>query len=421
MGEPLSYEEEQARLQKEADGEILPKTFAKGPEVKPEVYRDVEAMVFRGFIVLPADINDVQFVFKSLNQHEFSTVRLLSGADEDKELPARFWSLFLAQGVLIVDGINVLTERATAVPMLAKLFEDLPKDARRKIIRYLSEINRRAANAVTLTEAYAMEKYSRFRWAQTKGLDLTSPSISGIDGTQHLGLNWAQLLWRALNYFDDMEYDNEREWENAKFIGSCFAGKGLQKIYGQDTRRRESERDEKAARKDRLLRHILLGEPLEESSVQGAVVQVAHTVEELAKQLEADLKGEQDFHDRVVAQAEARIREQHQKRRQELAELVERRTKEWQGKPIQGGTEMEGLRPEQVQERILRKRQLDAQAMASRVVHPEIEDPKMLQFLDKIGITGSPEVDTRVTQTDRDVSDVMPLPLHRDRGKPFGR
>jgi len=420
MGEPLTYEQEQEKLQKEQDGEIIPKVIAKAPEVRPEVYKDVEAMLFRGFILLPAEIGDVQFVFKSLNQHEFNTVRLLSGADGDGP-STKFWTLFLAQCVLIVDGINVLADRAGAMPLLLKLFEELPKDARKRIVRYLSEINRRAANAVTLTEAYAMEKFSRFRWAQTQGIDLTSPSVTGLEGTAALGLNWAQLLWRALNYYEDMEYENEREWENAKFIGSCFAGKGLQKIYGQDTRRREAARTEKMERKDRLLRHVLLGESLESSSADGAVVKAAHTVEELAHQLEADLKGEQDFHDRVVSAAEERFREQHAQRRQELVDLIEQRNKEFDGKPVMGGTDMSGLRPEEVQERILRRRQIDAQAAASRMVHPELEDPRMLQFLDKIGATGSPEVDSRLAQTDRDVSNVVPLPPARERGTPFRR
>ena len=421
MGEQSSYEQEQEKLQKELDGEIAKATSAKAPEVRPEVYKDVEAMLFHGFILLPANINGVQFVFKSLNQHEFDMVRLIGGSSDGGENSTRFWTQFLARCVLLVDDINVLTERATAMPKLLELFEGLPRDARKRIVRYLSEINRRAANAVTLTEAYAMEKQSRFRWAQTMGLDLTSPSVTGLEGTQGLGLNWAQLLWRALNYYEDQNYGNEREWENAKFIGSCFAGKGLSKIYGQDTRRREAERNEQIARKDRLLRHVLLGEPLESSKGADTVVRAAHTVEELSKQLEADLKGEQDFHDRVVAAAEERIREQHRQRRKELEDLVAQRAKEYDGKPLQGGTDMEGLRPEEVQERIRRKRQIDAQAAASRMVHPELEDPRMLQFLDKIGVTGLPEVDSRLAQTDRDPSNVVALPPAKLPGKPFRR
>jgi hypothetical protein len=420
MGE-ASYEQEQEDLRKERDGEIIPKTIARAPEVRPEVYKDVEAMLFRGFIVLPAEIGGVDFVFKSLNQHEFDTIRLIGGLRDGKEPPTRFWTQFLAHCVLIVDGINVLAERAMAMPKLTDLFESLPRDARKRLIRYLSEVNRRATNAVTLTEAYTMERTSRFRWAQTKGLDLSSTAITGLEGTQSLGLNWAQLMWRALNYYEDMEYENERDWENAKFVGSCFAGKGLTKIYSQDTRRRDAEREEKAARKDRLLRHVLLGEPLEASSVDGVVVKVAHTVEELAHQLEADLKGEQDFHDRVVAGAEEHIRDQHRQRRQQLEELVARREKEYNGRPLAGGTDMTGLRPEEVRERIVRRRQIDAQAAASRMVHPELEDPKMLQFLDKIGATGSPEVDSRISQTDRDVSNVVPLPPTRGPGTPFRR
>ncbi len=419
MGAKENYEQEQAKLRKQHDGEPIHIDVPRAPEVRPEVYRDVEALLFRGFLTVPANINGVLFVFKSLNQHEFEQLRFLGGGEEHAEPTAKFWDMFLAYGVFLVDGANILPHRDDALPKLAESFAQFQRAARQKIIRHLSEVNRRASNAITLTEAYAMENYSRFRWGQLQGLDLMRPSVTGIAGTELLGMNWGQLLWRAINYYEDLHQRSEQDWENAKFVGGCFAGKGLNKIHGQDRQRREKDRDEKAARKDKLLRHILLGEPLAAAPEYkgGVKVQVAHTVEDLATQLEHDLRGDKDFHDKVVEAHEARVREQFRARRQQIEELARQREREYNGKPVLGSTEMDGLTPEEVRQRVARSKQLRAQQAASRMVHPELEDPRMENFLNKWGMLPAAAVST----TDQDTSNVVALPPAREAGKPFRR
>lgn len=423
MGEPnrTSYEDEQARLRKRFDGEPdedVRIEIPKDPEVRPEVYKDVEALLFRGFITLPADINGCLVVFKSLNHHEHGMIWLLGGAREDAAPTSLFWNLFLAHCVFFVDGANVLADRDTALPKLIEFFSKLPHKARQKMIRHISEVNRRASNAVVLTEAYAMESVSRFRWAQFKNLDLTSSSVSGIVGTERLGLNWGQLLWRALNYFEDDHRQTEQEWEHAKFVGSCMAGKGISKVYRQDERRREKEKQDRNSRKDALIRHVLFGDPLDSKDPKGGVqVKAAHTVEELAAQLESDLRGNQDFHDRVVAAHEERVRQGYQDRRKQLEELAEQREREYRGKSLVGETILEGLSPEEVKERVMRSRQLQAQQAASRVEYPELENPKVAEFLNKWGVVEPPSDNT----TNRDASTAIPIVPPRKPGTPFRR
>lgn len=399
-----TYAAEQEALRKKQDGEVSLKDQLRVPEVNPEVYRDVTPMLFRGFLTVPATINDVHFVFKSLNQHEFELIRL-SGWEGS---PA-FWDYFLAYAVLLVDGKNVIRDRDAWLDRLALTFHEMPRGARQKVIRYLSELNRRASDATILAEAYVMESASRFRWGQVQGLDLTQPAVTGIAGTELLGLNWAQLVWRALNYYEDMTLQTEREWEHAKFVGSCFAGKGVQKIYNQDNERRRKEHDERIARRERILRHVFEGTPLsQEQDARGRVMVHAKTVEELADQLEKSLRGEQDFHDRVISEWEAKQRQQLEDRRQHLHELVERNEAIFEGRSILGGTTIEGLTREEVEARAQRRRQLQAQANARMIVHPELHDPKMSAFLDK----QFPEASSRDER-------VVPLVSPREVGTPF--
>lgn len=416
-----TYEQEQEQLRAEYEGQSdIHITAPKEPEVNPEVYRDVEPLLFKGFLTRSAAINDTIFTFKSLNHHEFDMLRLSTGPVADTP---NFWSIFLAYGVFMVDGVNVLVNRERWIPEIAATFRAFPASARDLIIRHLSEINRRAANAVTLTEAYATEIYSRFRWAQLRGLDLTSPSVTGIGGTDHLGMNWAQHLWRAINYYDDRNEEHEREWENAKFIGACFAGKGISKVYSQDNTRRQKDRDDKLARKDKILRSILLGEDTSDKVQQAghAVSIVARSVEDLTAQLERDLRGEKDWHDRVVEEQENQIRTQYQARRVQLEDLVRAREAEFGGGHVQGQTQLLGLSAAEVQERILRSKQLEAQKAARQVIPSQLLDPKVEEFMGRWNLSPS-EVEVGFSETDRDPSEAVPIPLMpKNPGKPFGR
>lgn len=394
----------------------------KEPEVDPRIYRDVESMLFRGFLVLPASINNVQFVFKSINHKEFEYLQWIAGpvgSDTGKSVD-RYYRAFMAYGVFMIDGQNILRDRETWVPQLEEMFTALPVGAKSKIIQYLSEVNQKASDAVVLTEAYQIESYSRYRWQQFKGLDLMSTSCTGISGSSSLGLNYSQLAWRALNQYEDMRDSAEREWDNAKFIGSCFAGKEIRKIYSQDKDRRVKEREERIKRRDQLIRQVILHESPEEIQNQGRyVMQVARTSEELADQLERSLRGEKDWHDEVVAKEEARRREQVLERQQKLKNLYEERVKD-SPHGYSASTRIDGLSKDEVEERIRHKKQLDAQSAASRIVYPEMVDDRIDTFMNKyMSEEDSTYQTSGVGTTDRDPSEIRVLPPTRPTATPF--
>jgi hypothetical protein len=422
-----SYEAEQQRLQAEYDGARgeIEITAPKEPEVNPEVYRDVEPMLYRGFITVSAEFSigkdDLYLVFKSLNHHEFELLRF-SGGLRNERVAQSFWNTFLAYGVFMIDGVNVLVERERWIPKIAETFEAFPKEAKAKIIRHVAEANRRASRAVMLSEAYAMENASRYRWMQLKGLDLTAPAVTGIEGTQRLGLNWAQQLWRALNLVEDRNEQHERDWENAKFVGSCFAGKGIAKVYNQDNDRRRKDKEDRIARKDRLLREIVLGETVPDKThmLPGAVMTVPRTVDELTDQLRKDLNNEKDWHDKVIEEHEIRIREQYHARQTQQETVARENATQFGNQYVVGNADMTGLTPKEVEKRVAQTKQLQAQAASRMQIHPEA-DEKTQQFLDKWGVVG-PEVSTEISTTDRDISGAMPLPQPRPKTTiPFRR
>jgi hypothetical protein len=381
-------------------------------------------MLFRGFLVLPAEINSTRFVFKSINQREFELIQLVSGSYSgiNGRSLERYYNTFLAYGVFMVDGVNILPNRDQYIPLLQETFSKMAPTARGKIIQYLSELNHKATGSVTLTEAYQIEAASRFKWVQYKGLDMMIPSSTGIDGTEKLGINFAQLVWRALNQYEDLKETAEREWDNAKFIGSCFAGKSVQKIYAQDRDRRSKEREERLNRRDQLIRRVILRESPEEVEKSGNYVMiVAKTADELAAQLERDLRGEKDWHDQVVAREEARLRGQIRDRQAKILEMNRERDKVQSG-PYTVTTKLEGLTKEEVQQRIQRSLQVQNQESASRMVYPEMEDERMPSFFEKYvdQLESTYPVDS-VGTTDRDPSEVLVHPPLRPKSVPFRR
>jgi hypothetical protein len=381
------YEQEQSRLRDHhGDEEDLHIEAPKAPEINPEIIKDVEPLLFRGFLHVPAEINGVMFVFKSLNQHEFELLNLTVDSNDHRGV-RRYYNQFMAYGVLMIDGVNILPERDQWVPEIAKTFGELDESARRKLIRYMSEVNRRASRATILAEVYCMEGQSRLRWSQYQKMDLTSPAVTGFAGTQNLGLNWAQLTWRAVNYYEDTRETTEREWENAKFIAGAFAGaKGLSSVNSQDKQRREKDSNDRVARRDKILRAIVLGESYDGDgeAKKGAPVKVARTVEELADQLEKDLRGEQDWHDKVVEEHERRSREEYDGRQRQLVEFREAHIEKYGDKAVVGGVDvLEGLTREEVQERITKRQADTARRLASQRAFPEAHDPKLDQFRQK--------------------------------------
>jgi len=384
------------------------------PEINPDVYRDVSVLINRGFLMASSEINGIPFVFKTLNQNEYEMVKLLSGYMDDNAtfVPPRFWDLFLAHMVLFVDGQNVLTDRSKYLADLADTFRDMPNALRVRFIRLLSELNRKSTKAAMLVEAYSTENYSRWRRAQVQSMDICSPSLTGIDGTHKLGLSYVQLVWRALNHYEDIRNRQEVDWENAKFIGGCFAGKGIQKIYNRDNDRRTKERQEKWSKKDRIVRHVVLGEPLEkEGRFDGSqIVQVASTVEELADQVEKSLRGEKDWHDLVIDEYESKLRAEASQKQSDLQNLAKTRKSKMKGKDVMGEVRLEGLSPQQVQQRIYERQRQSMQGYKKESEEVSTEDASLTRWGFK---------DPGFKTTDRSTDDAIPLQPPRNTGKPW--
>lgn len=313
------------KLVSQPDGHPARKVKIEVPEAYKQlhegVWEELEKYLFTGFLVNPASVSDHSFVFKSLNHYEVKNIEFMKPA---KSAPAdaksHFRNCFIAYSVFMVDGVNVLFERQRNINRLIKIISKIPPPVQEKIVAHLASLNARAHRLYPLTEVYVHENRSRYRWMQVQNIPVHAALATGIAGTDELGMNYSQQTWIALNRVLDRRDEMERDWSNAKFIGSCFAGKGVRAVDDRDRARLERERVEQEDKKMRVLHAYLNRLPTGEDPPQvtqlpdgrtATVVKkfAADSVEELADQLSAALSGEKDHHDVVVERRIKQLRD----------------------------------------------------------------------------------------------------------------
>jgi len=344
------------------DGQVPTDTAPKRRiDIKvPDIYKqtddavwvDLEQYLYNGFLISPAIVQDRSFVFKTINPYELRNIQFMrpSGAGIP-DGSSVFRNAFIAYSLFMVDSNNAIYERPRHINRLMKAMSKLPAKMQDNILENLTALNERANLLLPLVEAYAYENRSRYRWLQIKGNPIHSTMSTGIPGTDELGMNVCQQTWVAINNVIDRNEEMEKDWQNAKFIGSCFAGKGMRSIDEKDKMRKEKERTEREDLKMKVLYAYLnrkIGnkvpdeEPIPVKLPDGRMAHVvkrfrAESAEELAEQLSAALSGDMDYHDTVIAAKEAQLR-----KRGEEQELFRRSL--MQRPPVFAGTVTGGAR-----------------------------------------------------------------------------
>lgn len=292
-------------------------------KVDEGVWEELEQYIFTGFLVSPATVQGQSFVFKTLNHNELKNIQFMR--PQKSSLPeARdsFRVAFISYSLFMIDGNNALYERPRHINRLVKAIAKLPVKIQDNIVENLTSLNERAHHLLPLVEAYTYENRSRIRWLQILNSPVHSTIVTGIAGTSDIGSNVCQQSWTALNRILDRQDEMERDWQNAKFIGSCFAGKSIRSIDEKDKMRREKERVDREELKMKVLYRYLnrkIGKDTAEEEhapvklPDGRFAMVtkrfrAESAEELAKQLSAALSGELDYHDLAIQAKENQLR-----------------------------------------------------------------------------------------------------------------
>ena len=290
-------------------------------------FSGVQQMVFRGFLTTKVLIGDTHIVLKSINSRELNSISdqcPVRGHDTYRD---RFESLYLAYGLYMVDGENVLPNRPGNINELAEAMLEIPPNMRVALLHEILYLQRAQDQALKLLEAYSYRPDSRHAWRTYKGQRLNDPYLTGIAGTERLGLCSHQIAWAYLNEEEDTRISGEELWSFAKFVASSTNPKGVRKIDQKDKARLKRLKEER----DKAIR----GEKYD-----GPDRIEARSVKELRAQLQDDLDGKKDLHDRIIDAYETSIRQRREQRRLEHAQMVEERREQRQ-KELEGLTEEE--------------------------------------------------------------------------------
>lgn len=358
----------------------LPETYKK---VDESVWEELESYLFLGFLTTSSTVSNQSFVFKTLNHNELRNIRFMRSVRANmSETKAAFTAAFIAHSIFMVNGHNALHDRARSIGRLVKTVSKIPGRVQDKILENLSHLNSRVTWLYPLVDVYAYENRSRFRWYQLGSFPVHDCRATGLSGTEELGMTMCQQTWTSINNLIDRRETAEREWAHAKFIGSCFAGKGVRPIEERDRARLETERVERDEKRIKVLHSYLNRTTGEQEGPQllklpdGRMAEVkrkfkAESAEELRDELSAALSGEKDYHDLVIEQKEREFRERHKGIEADRMKLMYGGSERMGGRPAgSGGSRILGGKKEaedylrRMEE--LRLKQMEAAQQASR-------------------------------------------------------
>ena len=290
-------------------------------------YEDVESMLFKGFLTLPAVINGVPFIFKTINQHEHQLIDLRVLSKPEEETQEERMAYYIAYSVLFCNQVNVLEGRDEYILHLADSFSCVPVQVCTLILQALNRLNGRARKAIKKIEAYSYGIESKQNWFAYRGKLLGNASITGLSGTGSLGLNSHQKLWIFHNSKEDLQNQYDRDFSIAKFVVSPHANKSIKKLNAKEQAKSKQERKRR--------QELYFSEGNDTIPEEGEIRVSDESVSDLLSQMKRAVKGQKDFHDKVIEEHERKVIEQHrmehEKRLRQREEARKRRNMVMEG------------------------------------------------------------------------------------------
>jgi len=282
--------------------------------MKKNRYKDLEDLLFVGFLPYKVKICDFDFVFKSINDLEYRKISLMSGMKNEPAYSYKFHYNFLFHSIYMINGVNLLENRDGYYSEIVSILKDLPHPLLKRIFEELEKLTARVDKCTKLVEPYAYEDESRYYWMSRRKTQLNNYANTGLRGTEALGLNQFQRFWTVLNIRDDEKDSFEEKYSVAKFLASFTDSKSVKKIDASDKARKEEE----SKKRERIK---ILGTEEEKQYSYDPTASREGIIEELERQM----KGIKDDHDLAIENHERRLRANMLKQMQEIKKVQEER------------------------------------------------------------------------------------------------
>ena len=272
-------------------------------------YQGVEQLIFRGFLTSKLEHSGITFVLKSINTKELETIKELTPLKSNTRYNQIFESLIISFSIYLFDGDNSLLKRPHNIKNISESILQLPLSIRSEMMEHILVLQKAQDFELHKLESFSYEPESRQLWKSYSGKILNDPTLTSIPGTDKLGLNSHQIAWAYLNSEEDLRLAAEEQWSYSKFIASAINPKGVKSIGQKDKARINALMEEREKIRQGL-------------EYRGPERIERRSVEDLRQQLQLDLEGKQDLHDKIIATYEASIQDRNRQRMQEQVERL---------------------------------------------------------------------------------------------------
>ena len=320
--------------------------YKRQSEDRRMFYTDVEELLEHGFLTHTCKIKGVPVVFRNALPKDNKRIQSTTALSNETE----FMAYCLASQTWIIDGLEIdaYNNTESTYYLFKHFYSKLHRSYLLKLYFIIIGLRNRLYRAIRIVEAYSCEPYSRSKW------------IMGHNLFPEDNCSLAYKLWVAFNTYEDIRTQELRQWEHTKVVSGSMSGKAFKELGKMITKMEQNHLQKNKDIIEKTVNVLIYGEqviPQETLKVtyNGQQFNVPTTVgvqsvDQMVEEMKMVMRGEQDYHDMVMADYHEKIRlyreQQEKHRQQKLKELYEQ-----QGEALEGETDLTGLTPEQIKQR----------------------------------------------------------------------
>ena len=257
---------------------------------KDDAYCRLSDLIFKGFLFLKMEFAGHKIIFKTVNEKEQGLIKLKYGSSDNLDYNIDF----MIASLFMVDHENFLEKKEELYSKFFDLFSDIPYQLHKKIIEELGALKYNSYETFDFIEGFSFTEYSRRAWEVIGNSLPNKEEFTGVAGTEKIGLNLFQEYWIEINKVLDEEERYNKDFSLAILIASASNSKGARL-----TRARHDADVQNAKEKRQKIAQEGTSRKKIDWSQQGWAAPV-DTAEELVAELERQMSGLKDRHDRFI-------------------------------------------------------------------------------------------------------------------------
>ena len=271
-----------------------------------EVYADVEALMYPGFITETVMADGITVSVRSTYTSDQHLLRV--------RIPAcrtgRDWKILaVSNATWEVDGHIVSASDTATRRRLSDLFAGVSAPVLDAMYAAVATLRTRVTDAANVFEAYCYETQSRANWRMFGRRCPSGQAPSWVAGA---GSNSLQRLWVSFNLFEDDRLQWDNDWYAATTVAATMAHKWVQQIRTEEVNRAKAETE----RRNEVIRKAKNPDAVSDEADTGMKVVRHRTNEDLVEQMKRWQRGEFDDHDVIVQNYKDGIRRRHDETRE---------------------------------------------------------------------------------------------------------